>query len=29
MPFSRSLWGVLSPWLVYVVAKMGFAALTG
>ncbi|GIU77879.1 MAG: hypothetical protein KatS3mg005_1117 [Bryobacteraceae bacterium] len=29
MPFSRSLWGVLSPWLVYVLAKMGFAALTG
>lgn len=29
MPFSRSLWGVLAPWLVYVLAKMGFAALTG
>lgn len=29
MPFRRSLWGVLAPWLVYVLGKMGFAALTG
>jgi hypothetical protein len=29
MPFSRALWGVLAPWLVYVLGKMGIAALTG
>jgi len=29
MPFGRSIWGVLAPWLVYVLGKMGFAALTG
>lgn len=29
MPFGRSVWGVLAPWLVYVLGKMGFAALTG
>jgi len=29
LPFSRSLWGVLAPWLVWVLGKMGFAALTG
>lgn len=29
MPFGRALWGVLAPWFVYVLGKMGFAALTG
>ncbi len=29
LPFGRSLWGVIAPWLVYVLGKMGFAALTG
>lgn len=29
LPFGRSIWGVLAPWLVYVLGKMGFAALTG
>jgi hypothetical protein len=29
LPFGRALWGVLAPWFVYVLAKMGFAALTG
>jgi uncharacterized membrane protein (UPF0136 family) len=29
MPLGRSVWGVLAPWLVYVLGKMGFAALTG
>jgi len=29
LPFGRSIWGVLTPWLVYVIGKMGFAALTG
>lgn len=29
MPIGRSVWGVLAPWLVYVLGKMGFAALTG
>ena len=29
MPFSRALWGVVAPWLVYVLGKMGIAALTG
>lgn len=29
LPLGRSLWGVIAPWLVYVLGKMGFAALTG
>lgn len=29
LPFGRSIWGVLVPWLVYVLGKMGFAAITG
>ncbi|MCS7041195.1 MAG: YIP1 family protein [Bryobacteraceae bacterium] len=29
MPFGRALWGVLAPWFVYVLGKMGFAALMG
>jgi hypothetical protein len=29
LPFGRSLWGVLVPWLVYVLGKAGFAAITG
>ncbi|MEJ5369889.1 MAG: YIP1 family protein [Bryobacteraceae bacterium] len=29
LPFSRSLWGVLVPWLIYVLGKMGFAAIAG
>lgn len=29
LPFGRSIWGVLAPWFVYVLGKMGFAALTG
>lgn len=29
MPFGRALRGVLAPWFVYVLGKMGFAALTG
>lgn len=29
MPFGRALRGVLAPWAVYVLGKMGLAALTG